>query len=103
MALADAGVDVVATIDGIEIEAYGHLFDGFLSPATNDRDDEYGGSFENRARLLLRVTREVREIWPASKPLFVRISATDWADTGWNVDESVRLATLLKEIGVISV
>lgn len=91
----DAGFDVV------EIHAaHGYLLHEFLSPASNRRDDEYGGSFENRARLLLRVTREVREIWPASKPLFVRISATDWADTGWNVDESVRLATLLKEIGV---
>lgn len=104
--VVDAFVDAAARADEagfdvVEIHAaHGYLLHEFLSPASNRRDDEYGGSFENRARLLLRVTREVREIWPASKPLFVRISATDWADTGWNVDESVRLATLLKEIGV---
>lgn len=104
--VVDAFVDAAgradeAGFDVVEIHAaHGYLLHEFLSPASNRRDDEYGGSFENRARLLLRVTREVREAWPESKPLFVRISATDWADTGWNVDEAVRLAALLKEAGV---
>lgn len=80
--------------------AHGYLFHEFLSPLSNKRTDEYGGSFENRSRLLLEVTRVVREVWPDSFPLFVRISATDWVEGGWNAEESVKLAKLLKENGV---
>ena len=80
--------------------AHGYLLHEFLSPLSNQRKDEYGGSFENRGRLLLEVTRAVRTSWPAELPLFVRISATDWAEGGWNEEESVQLAKLLKEEGV---
>lgn len=91
----EAGFDVV------EIHAaHGYLLHEFLSPASNHRDDSYGGSLENRARLLLRIAREVRAAWPAGKPLFVRISATDWAETGWDVKEAVDVATMLKDVGV---
>ncbi len=85
----------------VEIHAaHGYLLHEFLSPLSNQRKDEYGGSFENRSRLLLEVTRAVREVWPEDLPLFVRISATDWAAGGWNEKESVELAKLLKEEGV---
>ncbi|WP_324719337.1 NADH:flavin oxidoreductase/NADH oxidase [Salinimicrobium sp. HB62] len=80
--------------------AHGYLLHEFLSPLSNHRKDEYGGSFENRSRLVLEVTRAVRENWPKELPLFVRISATDWAEGGWNQEESVQLAKLLKEEGV---
>ena len=90
----DAGFDV-AEIHG----AHGYLLHEFLSPLANRRTDRYGGSFDNRARLLLEVVASVREVWPATSPLFVRLSATDWADGGWNVDEAVRLAPLLRDAG----
>lgn len=80
--------------------AHGYLLHQFLSPLSNKRTDDYGGSFENRSRLVLEVTGAVRSVWPEELPLFVRISATDWVDGGWNEDESVRLAKLLKENGV---
>lgn len=80
--------------------AHGYLFHEFLSPLSNKRKDEYGGSFENRIRLLMEVVRAVRKIWPDSLPLFVRISATDWKEGGWNEEESVQLSKLLKEAGV---
>lgn len=80
--------------------AHGYLLHEFLSPLSNRRKDEYGGSFENRARLLLRVARAVRAVWPGSLPLFVRISATDWAEGGWDLAQSIRLAGLLKESGI---
>ncbi len=80
--------------------AHGYLLHEFLSPLSNQRKDEYGGSFENRSRLLLEVTRAVRTSWPGELPLFVRISATDWAEGGWNEKESVQLSKLLKEEGV---
>lgn len=80
--------------------AHGYLLHEFLSPLSNKRKDRYGGSFENRSRLLLEVTAAVREVWPEDLPLFVRISATDWAAGGWNEEESVELAKLLKEKGV---
>ncbi len=87
--------------DAIEIHAaHGYLLHQFLSPLSNRRADAYGGSFENRARLTLEVAEAVRSVWPADKPLLVRISATDWAPGGWDVDESVRLARLLAERGV---
>ena len=80
--------------------AHGYLLHQFLSPLSNKRTDEYGGSFGNRSRLLLEVTRAVRSVWPEDLPLFVRISATDWADGGWNEEESVELSKLLKENGI---
>jgi 2,4-dienoyl-CoA reductase-like NADH-dependent reductase (Old Yellow Enzyme family) len=80
--------------------AHGYLLHEFLSPLANARTDRYGGSFENRTRLLLEVTDAVRAVWPDELPLIVRISATDWADGGWTVDESVQLASLLKARGV---
>lgn len=85
----------------IEIHAaHGYLLHQFLSPLSNFRTDEYGGSFENRIRLLLEVLETVQLEWPKNLPLFVRISATDWADGGWNIDESVQLSKILKEKGV---
>jgi len=87
--------------DVVEIHAaHGYLLHQFLSPLSNQRTDEYGGSFENRIRLLLEVVAAVQEVWPAENPLFVRISATDWVSGGWNEDESVQLAKVLKEHGV---
>lgn len=80
--------------------AHGYLLHQFMSPLSNERTDEYGGSFENRIRLLLEVTEAVQTEWPADLPLFVRISGTDWADGGWTPDESVALAKILKEKGV---
>ena len=85
----------------VEIHAaHGYLLHEFLSPLSNHRTDKYGGSFENRTRLLLEVVKEVQTVWPQNLPLFVRISATDWADGGWNADEAVQLAAILKNAGV---
>lgn len=85
----------------IEIHAaHGYLLSEFLSPLANRRTDEYGGSFENRIRLLLEVVRAVRGTWPERAPLFVRISATDWVEGGWTLDDSVDLAKHLKKSGV---
>ena len=80
--------------------AHGYLLHEFLSPLSNQRTDAYGGSFENRSRLLLEVVAAVRQVLPEELPLFVRISATDWAEGGWTADESVQLASLLKKAGV---
>ena len=80
--------------------AHGYLLHEFLSPLSNRRSDGYGGSFDNRVRLVLEVVDAVRERWPERLPLSVRISATDWADGGWTVDESVALARLLGPRGV---
>ena len=80
--------------------AHGYLLHEFLSPLSNQRTDEYGGPLGNRIRALCEVTWAVREAWPASCPLFVRISATDWAEDGWDEDQSVRLAQRLKPLGV---
>jgi 2,4-dienoyl-CoA reductase-like NADH-dependent reductase (Old Yellow Enzyme family) len=87
--------------DFIEIHAaHGYLLHQFLSPLANHRTDSYGGSFENRTRLVLQVVDAVRDAWSAHLPLFVRISATDWADGGWSPDDSVELARLLRQHGV---
>jgi 2,4-dienoyl-CoA reductase-like NADH-dependent reductase (Old Yellow Enzyme family) len=85
----------------IEIHsAHGYLLQEFLSPLSNHRTDEYGGSFENRTRLLINVTEAVKEVWPEENPLFVRISSTDWTEGGWTLEESIGLAYLLKSAGV---
>ncbi|MFF4231725.1 NADH:flavin oxidoreductase/NADH oxidase [Streptomyces sp. NPDC001820] len=92
----DAGFQV-AEIHG----AHGYLIGEFLSPHSNRRADEYGGSFENRIRFALEVVDAVRAVWPDVLPLFFRISATDWLDeAGWTADDTVRFAALLKEHGV---
>jgi 2,4-dienoyl-CoA reductase-like NADH-dependent reductase (Old Yellow Enzyme family) len=85
----------------IEIHAaHGYLIHEFLSPLINTRDDAYGGSFDGRARLCLEVVGAVRAVWPDDRPLFVRISATDWKDGGWDPDQSVELAKRLRALGV---
>jgi 2,4-dienoyl-CoA reductase-like NADH-dependent reductase (Old Yellow Enzyme family) len=96
-----AGRALTAGFDFIEIHAaHGYLLHEFLSPLANQRTDVYGGSSENRTRLILEVVKTVRAEWPSHLPLFVRISATDWADGGWNPDDSVQLAYLLRDCGV---
>lgn len=80
--------------------AHGYLLHEFLSPLSNHRTDSYGGSFENRTRLLCEVLAAVRRVWPESAPLFLRISATDWIDGGWDLDQSTRLAELVGPLGV---
>lgn len=92
---------VKAGFEWLEIHAaHGYLFHSFYSPLSNQRTDEYGGSFENRIRFLLETTQGVRGVWPERLPLAVRISGTDWTEGGWTVDESVELARRLKEAGV---
>lgn len=97
-----AAVRAVAVgYDVIEIHAaHGYLIHEFLTPLANQRTDEYGGSFENRIRLLVEIVDAVNEVWPARQPMFVRISASDWAEGGWSVDDSVKLANVLKEHNV---
>jgi 2,4-dienoyl-CoA reductase-like NADH-dependent reductase (Old Yellow Enzyme family) len=80
--------------------AHGYLLHEFLSPLSNFRTDTYGGSFDNRTRILREVAHAVRQSWPSGYPLFVRISATDWVEGGWTIDDSVALAAQLKPIGV---
>jgi 2,4-dienoyl-CoA reductase-like NADH-dependent reductase (Old Yellow Enzyme family) len=87
-------------IDAVEIHAaHGYLLHQFLSPLTNRRTDEYGGSLENRMRLALEVFADVRAAWPESKALGIRISASDWVDGGWDLEQSVALARELKKLG----
>ena len=114
IALDAAGIDAVVTafeagtkralaagFQVIEIHAaHGYLLHEFLSPISNQRTDEYGGSFENRIRLLLRVAERLRAAMPDELPLFVRISATDWVDGGWDIEQSIALAKRLKPLGV---
>lgn len=96
-----AGRALAAGFDLVEIHAaHGYLLHEFLSPLANQRTDPYGGSLENRARLLVEVADAVRTMWPAHLPLSVRISATDWAEGGWTIDDSVRLARFLGGHGV---
>jgi 2,4-dienoyl-CoA reductase-like NADH-dependent reductase (Old Yellow Enzyme family) len=80
--------------------AHGYLLHEFLSPISNHRNDQYGDSLENRMRLLLQVAQRLRRLIPAELPLFVRISATDWAEGGWDIEQSVELAKQLKNSGV---
>ncbi len=85
----------------IEIHsAHGYLLNEFLSPLANQRQDEHGGSLENRMRFLLRVADRLRRLMPAELPLFVRISATDWGDGGWDIEQSIVLAKRLADLGV---
>jgi 2,4-dienoyl-CoA reductase-like NADH-dependent reductase (Old Yellow Enzyme family) len=85
----------------VEIHAaHGYLLHEFYSPLSNSRKDEYGGSFDNRIRLLLRVVEAVRSVWPPQQPLLVRISATDWTEGGWDLSQSVELCRRLKDAGV---
>src|SRR5436190_3391859 len=85
----------------VEIHAaHGYLIHEFLSPLSNRREDKYGGSFENRTRLCREVVAAVRSAWPKELPLFLRISATDWVEGGWDVEQSVKLAGELKPMGV---
>ena len=91
----DAGFQVV------EIHmAHGYLLHQFLSPLSNHRKDEYGGELRNRVRFPLEVAEAVREVWPQNLPVFVRISATDWVEGGWDLPQSVELAMELKKIGI---
>ena len=91
---------LTAGFEVVELHAaHGYLAHEFLSPLSNQRDDTYGGSFANRVRFVLEMTAAVRRVWPERLPLLVRISATDWAEGGWTLDESVELARLLKHEG----
>ncbi|CUI03365.1 NADH:flavin oxidoreductase/NADH oxidase [Massilia antarctica] len=99
--IASARRAMQAGFDVLELHyAHGFLLNAFLSPLTNDRSDEYGGSFENRIRLPLRIARQVREVWPRDKPLFVRLSAVDGSGSGWTIADSVAFAEALKAVGV---
>ena len=96
-----AGRAVEAGFQLIEIHAaHGYLFHSFLSPLTNQRTDEYGGTFENRIRLLLRIAHDIRNLIPDEMPLAVRLSCSDWIEGGWTIGDSVRLAVNLREIGI---
>jgi 2,4-dienoyl-CoA reductase-like NADH-dependent reductase (Old Yellow Enzyme family) len=92
---------LAAGYEWLEVHAaHGYLAHEFLSPLSNRRRDDYGGSFENRIRFLLETVRGVRAVWPENLPLTVRLSCTDWAEGGWTIDESVELARHLKTEGV---
>lgn len=96
-----AGSAAAAGYKVLEIHAaHGYLIHQFLSPLANKRTDSYGGSFENRIRLLLEIVEAVNGNWPQHLPLFVRLSTTDYIDGGWNPDETVRLAVILKSKGI---
>jgi 2,4-dienoyl-CoA reductase-like NADH-dependent reductase (Old Yellow Enzyme family) len=96
-----AGRALEAGFQVLEIhDAHGYLLHEFLSPLANRRTDQYGGDFENRIRFPLEVMRAVRSVWPESLPLFLRISATDWAEGGWAIEDSVELARRAKPLGV---
>lgn len=80
--------------------AHGYLINEFLSPLSNHRKDDYGGSFENRCRFLLEIVKAVKEKWPSNLPLFVRISATEWVEGGWTINDSIALSKELKNLGI---
>ena len=91
-------------LDGLEIHmAHGYLLHEFLSPLANRREDEYGGSLSNRLRFPLEVFRAVRAAFPADRPVWVRVSATDWVDGGWDLDSSIALAKALKDAGCAAI
>ena len=92
---------IAAGFEVLEIHgAHGYLLNEFLSPLSNQRTDDYGGSFENRTRAVREVVEAIRKVWPERLPLFLRISATDYHPEGWNIDESVALAKMVKPLGV---
>ena len=91
----DAGFEVIE-LHG----AHGYLVNEFLSPLSNARSDEYGGSFENRTRFLREIVESVRNVWPERLPLFLRISATEWTQGGWDIEQSVELARMVAPLGV---
>lgn len=92
---------IAADFKVIELHgAHGYLLHQFLSPISNKRTDEYGGSFENRIRLMLEVVAAIKEVWPTENPLFIRLSATEWTEGGWTADDTVALANILKDKGV---
>ncbi len=92
---------LAAGFDVVEVHAaHGYLLHEFMSPLSNTRDDAFGGSFDNRIRLCLDVVDAVRAVWPERQPVFVRISATDWVDGGWDIEQSIELARRLKSRGV---
>jgi len=92
---------IKADFDVLEIHgAHGYLISSFNSPLANVRKDEYGGSFENRIRFCLETVKAVREVWPDDKPLFVRLSCSDWVEGGWSMDDTVKLSQILKSMGV---
>jgi len=91
----DAGFEVIE-LHG----AHGYLVNEFLSPLSNARSDEYGGSFENRTRFLREIVESVRNVWPERLPLFLRISATEWTEGGWDIEQSVELARMVAPLGV---
>ena len=98
---AAAGRAIEACFDWIELHAaHGYLLHQFLSPLSNQREDEYGGIFENRVRIVLETVAAIREVWGEERPLALRVSATDWAGGGWTADDTVRLAALLAGAGV---
>ena len=98
---AAAGRAARAGYQVLEIHsAHGYLIHQFLSPLCNFRTDDFGGSFENRTRLLLEIVKAIQTAWPQNLPLFVRLSATDYVEGGWNADETVQLASILKKNGV---
>ena len=96
-----AGRALEAGFEVLEIHAaHGYLLHEFLSPLSNLRQDEYGGSLENRMRMTLEVVQAVRQVWPARLPLFVRVSATDWKEGGWDLKQTIELAKKAKGLGV---
>jgi NADH:flavin oxidoreductases, Old Yellow Enzyme family len=92
---------LAAGCEWLEIHAaHGYLFHEFLSPLSNQRTDQYGGSFENRIRFVINTARAIRQVWPDSLPLTVRLSCTDWVTGGWDIEQTVELAKRLKSEGV---
>jgi 2,4-dienoyl-CoA reductase-like NADH-dependent reductase (Old Yellow Enzyme family) len=92
---------LTAGFQAVELHAaHGYLLHEFLSPLSNNRTDRYGGSLENRMRLVVEIATAVRQVWPQDLPVFVRISATDWVEGGWDLQQSTALCAKLKEIGI---
>ncbi|MBI1397424.1 MAG: NADH:flavin oxidoreductase/NADH oxidase [Betaproteobacteria bacterium] len=92
---------IAAGFDVVEVHgAHGYLLHEFLSPLSNRREDEYGGPFENRIRLALEIAQDVREVWPADRPVMFRISSVDGVEGGWTIEDSVELAKRLAAVGV---
>lgn len=98
---AAARRSIAAGFEVVELHmAHGYLLHEFLSPLSNHRSDGYGGDFDGRTRMPLRVARTVRELWPDSRPVFVRVSSTDWVDGGWDLQQTVQFAKKLRDAGI---